>query len=351
MNIYGMELNKRELLRYISSMTQIAGTRVIKYQNGRAGGVKAIDVKNGSGLNFTVLIDRGMDIADAEYCGIPVAWMSKNGIAGGSYFESEGNNFLRTFVGGLITTCGLTQVGEPCLDGEEKLGLHDRISHTPAEKYYTDGYWEDGDYILKVTGQVRESNIYAENLLLRREILCKMGESKIYVNDVVENEGYNETPFMLMYHINFCFPVLSQYSRLYSSAVKVEPLNEDAKKSQIPYDRFLEPSKGFRYECHRHFMPENSERVYAGLINEKTGIGAYVAYSPKQLPYFNEWKMTGEQDYVVGLEPGNALPEGRINARKSGRLAVLREEEKWEVNLEIGFLKNREEINGFLRNL
>jgi len=31
-------------------------------------------------------------------------------------------------------------------------------------------------------------------------------------------------------------------------------------------------------------MPRDRDRVYAGLVNERLRLGAYVAYSPEELP-------------------------------------------------------------------
>ena len=39
-------------------------------------------------------------------------------------------------------------------------------------------------------------------LSLRRTITTKMGESRLWIHDVIVNEGYHETPFMILYHIN-----------------------------------------------------------------------------------------------------------------------------------------------------
>jgi len=345
--LYGKVMKRDEILQHAGCISQIAGARVFEYRYGRAEGVKAIEVRTGSGFRFIVLPDRGMDIADAEYCGKSLAWICKNGIVSSNYFENGGTGFLRSFTGGLITTCGLTQAGDPGIDGEEVLGIHGRIAHIPAESYSIDEYWEGDEYIIKVRGQVRETCLYAENLVLRREIICKMGESKLYVKDTVENEGYNETPFMLLYHVNFGFPVVSKDTKLYTSAESVERWNEDAIKGDGKYDTFQKPTPGYQWQGFLHHMPKDRDRVYAGLVNESMDFGAYVAYSPKEMPCFNEWKMMGQQDYVVGLEPGINIPEGRLKARKNGNLRMLKPGERYENAYEIGVLKDRQEIAAF----
>ncbi|MHB8279267.1 MAG: DUF4432 family protein [Candidatus Humimicrobiaceae bacterium] len=55
---------------------------------------------------------------------IPIAWRSSTKETSPVYYESKGFEFLRTFYGGLLTTCGLTHIGAPAKDGNEELGLH-----------------------------------------------------------------------------------------------------------------------------------------------------------------------------------------------------------------------------------
>ena len=112
-------------------------------------------------------------------------------------------------MGGLLTTCGLTQVGAPGEDGDEVLGVHGRISHLPAESVNIHEAWQDEEYVIKIEGTLKETSLYAENLVLRRTITTKMGETRFWIHDSIRNEGYNETPFMVLYHVNFGYPVVS----------------------------------------------------------------------------------------------------------------------------------------------
>jgi len=86
------------------------------------------------------------------------------------------------------------------------------------------------------------------------------------------------------------------------------------------------------------------------LINEdieEGGFGFYVKYKKEQLPQFIEWKMMGEGDYVVGMEPANCLVEGRDKERERGTLKFLEPGEKKEFDLEIGVLAGKESIEEF----
>jgi hypothetical protein len=353
-DLFNKRFGKEELQKYIGCISTIADAVQYRYEDGKKDGVRAIDIKTGSGLRYTVLPDRGMDIAYTEYCGMPISWVSKTGIVSPKYFEPAGYNFLRSFTGGLITTCGLTNAGIPCKDKgvlfEDDMGLHGRISNTPAENIIIDKYWEGSDYFLEIKGKVRQSSVYEENLVLKRTIKSKLGGLKISLKDEITNEGFNKSPLMLIYHINFGFPIISNKSSLYHDFQEVIPSNDFARSGSGIYDRFPAPTNGYLPDNFQFIGPRNEENTCIGIINNSMKTGVYIKYSPKELPFLTEWIMAGEQDYVVGIEPGNALPEGRSSARESGRLQYLGPGEIKEINLEIKVLNNDSNIDIFLEN-
>ena len=77
LNRAGITLTKKNVKEYFGSLHQIAGLTNFYYMDGKANGLKAVDVRTGSGLTFKVLKDRGLDIANAEFQGVPIAWISK----------------------------------------------------------------------------------------------------------------------------------------------------------------------------------------------------------------------------------------------------------------------------------
>lgn len=351
MKAFGMEMTKEALLQRVSSMSQIAGAREFTYTQGKAAGVRAVEVTAGQGLTFTILIDRGMDIGDAYYCGIPIGLKSKVGVIGPTYFENQGHQWLRNFYGGLMTTCGLSQVGEPCVDGGIFHGLHGRISHTPAERYWVDEYWDGEDYVISVTGKMREAIIYGENLVLTREIKCVYGQKKMMITDTIENEGYEASPLMILYHVNQPFPLVSEHSKIYTSADSVDVLNTCNQPGAGDYRTMTKPQKGYVYETFSHNMPMDREKVYTGIINENMQLGMYLAYDPKVLPIGNQWKQLGQQDYCGALEPANTYPVGIKEAREKGYLKTIQAKEKIKIKLEIGVLDGVNEIDTFKTKL
>ncbi|MEA3485712.1 MAG: aldose 1-epimerase family protein [Candidatus Aerophobetes bacterium] len=350
--IYGRNYTKDELRKLVGDMSQIAGTKKYQLVDGKGRGTGEIDVYTGSGFCFTVSLDQGMNISRASYRGRSLCWRSSTGDVHPHFFDPRGFGWLRSFFGGLLTTCGLTYCGAPCVDQGEELGLHGRISHIPAEKVGIDERWEEDEYLISVEGTMRETVVFGENLTLRRRISTHLGESRLWIYDVVTNEGFTESPLMILYHINGGFPVVEEGSRLISPTKEVKPRDEEAEKGKEDYHRFSAPIPGFKEKVYYHQMKEDSSGlVRCALINEKRGFGLYVNYCKNELPQFIEWKMMGEGTYVVGMEPANCLVEGRDKNRQRKILQFIRPGERREFHLEIGVLDGAPQIEEFKRRV
>ncbi len=125
-------LDRAALMPRVGGMEQLASIRRLAIEDGKGRGMRVWEVSNGSGLAFTVYPDRGLDIGRASIRGVPVAWYSANGEVAPAFYEPEGAGWLRSWAGGLLTSCGLANVGTPCDVGGEPQGLHGRLSHIPA---------------------------------------------------------------------------------------------------------------------------------------------------------------------------------------------------------------------------
>lgn len=337
MELYGKQMTRSEFMKYVGDVSQVADARESVLSAGKADGVRAIDVKTGSGLSFTVLPTRGMDIAWAQYKGNAVSFISKTGVTHPAYFEKDGLSFLRGFFCGLVTTCGLTYFGAPCEDEGQSLGLHGRISNIPAQNVCVNKYWDKDEYVIKVSGQVTESSVFGENLVLTREIETKMGSSVIKIKDVIENQGFDEQPFMLLYHCNFGYPLVDENVHLIEPEGTVVKARDKEGVEEKCFE-FQKPTHDYQEQVFYHEIP--GKDVKAILYNPERKLGAYVAFCKEQFSHFGEWKMMGEGDYVVGLEPSNAIPEGRDVVRRRGELEYIQPGEKKTFELEIGIIEN-----------
>jgi hypothetical protein len=360
-SLFGKTYSRAELLRRIGSLEQVAGIRSVQLQDGKARGLEALEFVTGSGLAFTVLPGRGMDIGSASFNGASLCWRSAVGDVKAEFFEPEGIGWLRSFGGGLLTTCGMTYAGAPCEDQGEQLGLHGRVSNIPAEAVSYDVGWRGNAAVLSARGKVRETRVFGENLVLTRTISAWLGESRIAIEDEVSNEGYERTPLMMLYHFNFGFPLLDEGTRLYArsrSAILRETKKEIARSrwQQFPApQRGRRGDRGVREEVFYHEMQADKRgNVTLVLANESfcagRGLGIYLRYRQRELPRFVQWKMAGEGTYVLGLEPANCWVEGRAAERRRGTLFFLRPGESRRFALEVGVLASRAETQS-LRNL
>ena len=339
--LYGRDYTRHDLARRMGLMEQVAGIRLIEFADGAGRGVRAALLRTGSGLSATILIDRGLDIYDADYRGAALAWVSPIGPKHPAYFEEPGRGWLRSFYGGLVVTCGLSSAGAPSVDQGEALGLHGRISHTPASNVHTGGIWQGDDYVVFIEGDLRETRVFGENLLLHRRIEARAGGKTISIYDTVRNEGFQRVPHMMLYHCNFGFPVIDDGARLVTGARSVMPRDDDARPGIGEYDRFTGPIPGYREQVFYHDIPAGSDGyVTASIVNPGfnggEGLGVYVRYRQRELPRFTEWKMIGEDVYCVGLEPANCLVEGRAKERERGTLQFLDPGEERSYHIEIG---------------
>ena len=273
-------MERKELLKYIGCVEQVGGIRNVTFNDGKAKGVRAIEVNTGN-VRFTILTDRCMDIAQAHYKGQAISWISKTGITAPEFYEKDGKNWLRGFYGGLITTCGLHNIGSPV--GEH--GLHGRIANIPAEKISIFADWVGDEYIMRVSGEMRENVVFGSNLVLKRTITAKLFADEFTVEDTIVNEGFQTENIALCYHCNFGYPLVQENARIVNVPEEIAEITK--------------PIHDKAEECVS--VDYSEEKVTVGIENDS--IGAYITYDRNTLPDFVMWKMLGEGEYVIGLEP------------------------------------------------
>lgn len=344
----------KTLLRFAGDISQFAGMKRYEFTEGKEKGVEAVDVRTGTGFEYTVLPGRGMDIAHCSYQGVPVSYISKTGIVSPAYYDNTGLEWVRSFFGGLLTTCGLSNVGGPCSDahdtlGEQHYGLHGRITNTGAYHVCVQEDWTESErYEMRVSGKVKEAQLHGECFVLSREIKSVMGESRLFITDRIENQSCRELPLMLLYHINIGYPMVSEGSRFIAAQKRVEPNDEYSRKKLNEHPLFGAPVPLEKENLYFHDMCTDKEGyATAAVINDAIEAGVYIRYKKAELPEFSQWKMCGVSEYVMGLEPGNCRPVGRTAWRESGKLRTLAPYSSAAVHLEIGVLKDAQEIAAF----
>lgn len=338
-SLYLRNRSRQEILEHVGHMDQVAGIKLLQAADGLARGSRILQVWTGTGLSFHVLADRALDISACQYKGVPLAWISSVGDVHPTYYEPEDTGWLRSFQGGLLVTCGLDHFGYPSSDEGEALGLHGRVSNLPARYVSHRTAWKGDEYELEVTGEVRQTRVFGENLVLRRRISTRLGSNRIRIEDVVTNEGFAPHPHMILYHFNLGFPLLNEDAQLHVEVEETVPRDADAETGLADWMNFQPPTRGYREQVFRHVpLADADGKVQVWLENPALGIGLQWTYDKTNLPYLFQWKMMGQGTYVLGVEPANSSGmRGRAAARESGDLPYLApgESRRYELELEV----------------
>lgn len=346
MRLYGREWTRRELEARVGRLEQIGGIERFSRMEGPEAGVNTIRVRTGSGLAYWVTPNKGMDISLAEMHGVPVSWTAGNGEPHPSYYEGRGAEWLRSASGGLLMTCGLTQVGSPGEDTEGAYGLHGRIHHIPARQVSCWTEWEGDEYMMIVRGVIEETSIFGSSLRLIRTITSRMGENRLTIQDTVENTGFRPAPHMMLYHFNFGFPLMAEDTTVELPAGISLPRDPDMDMSGMndwqPPDPlhkeqvyYHEPSNSdgdsIRTSIHSPSFPVNSQ------TSPSSGLTVHLEWDAAALPKLVQWRMPGAGEHVLGLEPSNCWTRGRSAERENGSLRMVGPGEKIEYRLDLRF--------------
>ncbi len=335
--------NEREYLGH-ESQAQRMEEHILK--GGKGDGMRLLEVDNGNGLAFTVSLDRCADLSRVSFRGNNFGFFGPCGYVAPQFYDPNGLGFLKSFTGGLMTTCGLTNVGNPNVDEGEELPLHGRISHTPAENvnFWTD---EGGQHI---SAQMRESRLFGDHLLLKREIFCPKGENGIKITDTVINDGVKTSPLMLLYHCNMGYPLLTEEAQLYLPAEETVPRDARAAEDADTWNLVLPPQDNFEEQCYYHKLKNRNGSTFAAMYNPVLKMGIALEFDPEELDSFTQWKMMGKREYVMGLEPGNCKVGGRAEVRKNGELHFLAPGESKTFHLCFRMIENQTQLDTYRLN-
>lgn len=321
---------------YFGHESQIYGVEEHRLSGGKGDGMRLFQVKNGKGLEFTVSADRCADISRLSFKGDNYGFFSINGYVAPAYYDDKQAGFLKSFTAGFLTTCGLTAVGTPCIDEGEELPLHGTIGNTPAERIY----WDMNETEITIHATINQAGIFSDKLVLNRTIQCSKEKNKIKITDRVKNIGSVKTPLMLLYHINMGYPLLDEDSLLHIPSNEIVPRNDHAKDGLAEWNHVMPPQPGYEEECFYHkFNKEGLAAIYNSNIDK----GLSIRFDLEELDHFTQWKMFGEKDYVLGLEPGNCYPDGRDLLRKQGTLKFIEPGAEKKYTVEFDIIENKEQ--------
>ncbi len=326
----------------ISNHLQLGGIETAVVDNGNSRGVRIAWFNTGGGLRFKVVLDRSMDIADAFFNQFGLAWISHLGVTPPDYSAIEGAKWLNSFGGGLLTTCGLTHVGGPESDDFSTRGLHDRISHSPAEVVsVVQPDLRNDNPEMSITGRMIQSTVFGPHLELKRTISATLGEPSVYIRDKVTNLGNEYSPHMLLYHCNFGWPLIDNGTKIRWEGGLTIPNDESRKVF----------GEGKEYKTCRNPMDDHSGSGEAvgfidikpdadglcncGIYNPSIGLNLELEFRKKELNWLTNWQHWGRNEYVMALEPCTHPPVGQAAARDEGSLILLKPGETRYYDLKI----------------
>nr|WP_294813372.1 aldose 1-epimerase family protein [uncultured Sphingomonas sp.] len=336
--LFGETLSRRALAERTGSLSQFAGVQLSTLGDGVERGVRRLEFRTGTGLRFTVLVDRAMDIAECEHAGRAVGWHSPSGFRHPGLHDYEGEGGLGWFrsMSGLNITCGLDHTlfmhddpaGHYFYGPREKVSssLHGRVGTIPARLTGYGERWDGDECVLWAEGVVQQSTVFGEDLHLIRRIEANVGSDEIRMHDRVVNHGFYRTPHMYCYHINVGHPVLAEGSRY------VAPIREvlwaahaDQYEAQgVGYRTVPAPIVNFHEQVWQHDMAADGDgRVNVALVNERLGFGFEVETLKSQFPAMYQWQNFHAGHYAMGIEPSTNHVLGKEFARERGELIWL----------------------------
>ncbi len=361
--LFNRNWTRAELMRRVGHISQVGGVQLTVSDNGPSRGVRSLEFRTGTGFNFKVAIERGMDVGYCEYRGASLAWIPHTMLPGPWYAEQQTEfGWLRTALGGFNNSAGMIHIGNPETDSVEhynfparpieRYGVHDRMALVPGELVSFGERWEGDTCIIEAVGKVTQAQTYGENLVLTRRYTARLGESRFNMHDEIVNAGHLPTVHMLLYHINAGFPFVDEGSELVAPFGGPPQVLFGQADPSVPeeYNRFIAPQKNWVQQTFEHNMlADEHGLVPVAIVNPRLGNGGqgmYVVYRKRVMPRYIEWRMMGEGQYAVGIEPcTNTF--GRDEVRRLGELIMLQPGEKREYEIEVGVLDGGQQIESF----
>lgn len=358
--LYGNRFTRQEIVERSGALSQFGGVRLMTLGDGVERGIRMLEFRTGTGLRFTALVDRALDIADCEYKGQAIGWHSPSGFRHPGLHEYEGEaglSWARSF-SGLLVTCGLDHTmfmnevpadnyGYPARKTISH-SLHGRIGTIPARLSGYGEAWAGDNCVLWAEAIVQQSTVFGEDLHLIRRIEADVGGNAIRLSDRVVNHGFRRTPHMLFYHVNIGHPVLdvgSRYVAPIKDVVWASHAGANYRAQETGYAKSPLPQAKFVEQVWEHDMAaDQDDQVPVALINDRIGLGFEVTTQKSQLPCAFQWQNFQAGNYVMGLEPSSHHVTGNLAARERGEMIWLEHDESRSYNVCFRVLDGAEEI-------
>jgi hypothetical protein len=351
--LYGRQLTRRDVSEHSGSLSQFAGVRLMTLGDGTERGVRMLEFRTGTGLRFTVMVDRGFDIGDCDHKGRAIGWHSPAGFkhpAQVSLEDEHGLGWLRGF-SGMLSTCGIDHALGPYEEeathfnypyrAKVKHTIHGRIALIPGRIVSYGERWEGDECILFAEGIVDQATVFAENLRLIRRIETRVGSDSFSIHDTVENRGFSATPHMLLYHIDLGHPVLEEGARLIAPIREAvwAAHHEHYRAQGVGYRTVAAPRYPFMEQVWQwETVADANHKVPVAMVNERLGFGVEIEYDRREFPCLLQWQNLVSGNYTTGIEPLTNHVLGKKGARERGELIELMHGETRSYSTQISVL-------------
>ena len=338
-SLYGATHDARSLAERAGALAQFGGVRLSVLGDGAGRDSRVLDFNTGSGLRFTVNVDRSMDLGEMSHNGRAIGWQSAAGPRHPAFTameEEDGLGWNRSFsgfmaTGGLDHILGPEEVPAETYNYPRKArvrhGLHGRIGSTPARLTGYGETWEGATCRLWAEGVVTQATLFGEVLHLTRRIEAELGGNSVQVVDRVENGGFCRTPHMMLYHVNLGYPVIDAGSRYLApirEVVFATHAEAGLEAQGVGYRTCPPPVAGFSEQVWQHEMAADDGGVVpVAVVNDALGFGIVMETGKAALPCAYQWQNFQAGHYVMGIEAATHHVKGNGFARARGEMIWL----------------------------
>jgi len=297
--------------------------------DGRAAGCRAIDLRVQGGIDLRLLPDRGLDAGDAWFAGVPLAWRSPVGETAPVAYD-----WMRSFGGGLMVTCGLRNVGVPS-EG------HPQHGEFTFQKAVVEAVERSGDALI-VQGRIDEVAALGHHFEVERTWRTYAGRGLIQLEDVVTNRGRTTEPALQLYHVNLGAPLWAEGAQLVLDARATHPRDADAEPYADSFSRAPGVVPGANERVFEHEVAPGADGWCSATVrNPQLGLELEVRWDAATMPRMWQWVHPAPGLGVLGIEPANCSVLGVAHDRAEGRLPelVAGEERRTRLEIRVGLLR------------
>jgi hypothetical protein len=254
---------------------------------------------------------------------VPLDWRSPVGET-----APVANDWMLSFGGGLMVTCGLRNVGVP----SEGHGQHGDFTF---QKAVVEAVERSGDAII-VQGRIAEVAALGHHLEVERTWRTYAGQGLVQLEDVVTNRGRETEPALQLYHVNLGAPLWAEGAELVLDARATHPRDADAEPYADSWNRAPGIVPGAAERVFEHEVAPGADGWCSATVrNPRLGLELEVRWDAATMPRMWQWVHPAPGLGVLGLEPANCSVLGVAHDRTAGRLPELAAGEERRTRLEI----------------